>query len=1176
MKTIEQNQDEITHDELIKLFQKNPLNIRNICVLAHVDHGKTSLVDSLISYSNIISPRMAGDVRYMDSRPDEQERCITMKSSSISLAYHSETMSDNFLLNLIDSPGHVDFSYEIFSALKMVDGALVLIDVVEGICSQTESVIRQAWDEKIKCVLVFNKIDKLITTVQLSPMEAYEHLNNLLEQVNALMASLIFRDIEVDRVINKTNNDNSNTNTNESNTKSNNDNEDNIDNIIDQKENDFYFSPEKGNVIFASALDNWAFTLDTFSEILCKKFKFKKETLLKVLWGNYYYSPKTKKLTTKPPTSKSKPLFVDFILQNIYSLYNSIIIEKDFPKIQKIIDSLQVNITSKEFNQINLNKNPSIILRSIMRQWLPIPKTIFDVVIRNLPNPIQGLSSKFSLLFPHSKTEGNDFVSKLKQQIDNNIIKGDNIPTIAYISKMVPINIANIQSYTPSFPSENNNNDIIFMAFARVFTGECKLGDELYVIGPKHEPKLNRYDIIKYRFNKLYYFMGQFLHPLNTVPAGNIFSIGGLETNVFKTATISNDFNCPSIIPLHINKNSNIKVSITTENIKDLPLLLEGIKKLNRSDPAVDYYVQNNGEHILTTSGEVHLERCLKDLEDSLAKVKIKTSAPIVNFKEGLANTNYTYKAVKQNRKEEILKLEEEMQVTKTKERKTEFEEKIIEGGEENIDIQDQEEVLKSSMPMIITVKDTQKKPTKYVKTKVKDVLSKNEKKTSHFIEKQNLNVTQKAFAEDTIPNKTCSFGISSIGMTQSMIEVIEQHQKLIDEIEHNRFEIDNEMYEELMKFKTKLLNSVESNKIKKLIENYLYAFGTKDGKVNMLLIKHISKKMNYFNRMIKLFKDNTEETCEIIVNEDNNDKKQRTENTINEHLKGQSSVTEFLHEIKVGFDMAVKNGPLCEENMYGVIFIVEYVKFKENEEDKKEETPSKSEDNKNDKDESNTLKNANQVTNDPNVQQTQSTSNELSLDNANLVLPKGDKEQDSKSLTSDLSKNKSSVYGPLLGQIMGTVKDCCRKAYLNGDPRLYEGLYLCLFQIKQENVGKIYSVVNKRRGEIINEIPGEENIMSTIEAVVPVAESFGFVEEIRKKSSGLTNPMLRFYKWRIIDVDPFDIISEEDLLNFGENANTMNIAKTYINKIRQRKGLVTDEKIVQGADKQRSLAKKR
>ena len=84
----------------------------------------------------------------------------------------------------------------------MVDGALILIDVIEGICSQTESVIRQAWDEKIKCVLVFNKIDKLITTVQLDPLEAYEHLYNLLEKVNALMSSLILRDLEINHLNN--------------------------------------------------------------------------------------------------------------------------------------------------------------------------------------------------------------------------------------------------------------------------------------------------------------------------------------------------------------------------------------------------------------------------------------------------------------------------------------------------------------------------------------------------------------------------------------------------------------------------------------------------------------------------------------------------------------------------------------------------------------------------------------------------------------------------------------------------------------------------------------------------------------------------------------------------------------------------------------------------------------
>jgi ribosome assembly protein 1 len=198
----EQNEKEYNHHELIQILQKNTSNIRNICVLAHVDHGKTSLVDSLISYNNIISPKMAGNVRYMDSREDEQERHITMKASSITVIYRSEKLNSNYLLNIIDVPGHIDFSYEIFSSLKMVDGAIIMIDVIEGICSQTESAIRQAWDEKIKYILVLNKIDKLFRIVEMSPEQAYEHLKNLLEKVNAMMSSLILRDEEINNLLN--------------------------------------------------------------------------------------------------------------------------------------------------------------------------------------------------------------------------------------------------------------------------------------------------------------------------------------------------------------------------------------------------------------------------------------------------------------------------------------------------------------------------------------------------------------------------------------------------------------------------------------------------------------------------------------------------------------------------------------------------------------------------------------------------------------------------------------------------------------------------------------------------------------------------------------------------------------------------------------------------------------
>jgi ribosome assembly protein 1 len=269
-----------------------------------------------------------------------------MESSAISLYFSMLRRSapdatpeqNEYLINLIDSPGHIDFSSEVSTASRLCDGAVVLVDAVEGVCSQTVTVLRQTWVEHMKPLLVINKMDRLITELQMTPGEAYTHLTKILEQVNAVLGSffqgermeedLNWRERVDERIAaaakEKEKLDEENvTGTNgsvdtENITPSNQEFE-------EKDDEDLYFAPEKNNVIFSSAIDGWAFTVRQFASLYEKKLGIKRTVMEKVLWGDFYLDPKTKKvLAQKHLKGRAlKPMFVQLVLDQIWAVYQA-------------------------------------------------------------------------------------------------------------------------------------------------------------------------------------------------------------------------------------------------------------------------------------------------------------------------------------------------------------------------------------------------------------------------------------------------------------------------------------------------------------------------------------------------------------------------------------------------------------------------------------------------------------------------------------------------------------------------------------------------------------------------------------------------------------------------------------------------------------------------------------
>merc|ERR1712168_1510812 len=564
-----------TVDEIRGIMDKKH-NIRNMSVIAHVDHGKSTLTDSLLAKAGIIASAKAGETRATDTRKDEQERCITIKSTAISMYFEmsptdmefvkqeKEKDCNGFLINLIDSPGHVDFSSEVTAALRFTDGALVVVDCVSGVCVQTETVLRQAIAERIKPVLFMNKMDRALLELQLDPEELYQTFSRIVENVNVIIATYGGAD-------------------------------------EDGPMGCLYVSPGEGTVGFGSGLHGWAFTLKQFGEMYAKKMGINLDKMMKHLWGDYFYDAKEKKWKKSASKTAPKRGFVQWILDPIYKAFKSIMDEKQ-DEVEKLM-----KVTGVVFKGDDKDLRGKPQLKCFMRNWLPAGETLLQMIAIHLPSPLTAQNYRAEMLYEGPQ---DDDVAKAIKACD---ASG---PLMAYVSKMVPT-------------SDKGR----FYAFGRVFSGTIATGQKVRIMGPNFQPG-SKTDLYNKQIQRTILMMGRYIEAIDDVPCGNLVGLVGVDQYLVKTGAISTFEGAHNMKQMKFSVSPVVRVAVQCKTPADLPKLVEGLKRLAKSDPMVQIYSEESGEHIIAGAGELHLEICLKDLEEAHACIPIKKSDPVVSYRE--------------------------------------------------------------------------------------------------------------------------------------------------------------------------------------------------------------------------------------------------------------------------------------------------------------------------------------------------------------------------------------------------------------------------------------------------------------------------------------------------------------------------------------------------------------
>jgi len=459
------------------------------------------------------------------------------------------------------------------------------VDCIEGCAVQTETVLRQSLQERVKPCLFVNKVDRCILELQMEPEDMYSRFRKAIEDVNVIIAT-----------------------------------------YHDELMGDVQVSPDKGTVAFGSGLHGWGFNVERFAKIYAAKMGVDKEKMMKRLWGDNFFNAKKKTWTNvQQPEGCTEALpraFCQFIMTPINQLMRAIMDDhKD--KYEKMMTTLGIVLKGDDKQ---LTGKP--LMKRTMQIWINAADTLLSMIVTRLPSPRAAQKYRVENLY-----EGpmDDAAAKAIRSCDRDG------PLMMYVSKMIPT-------------SDKGR----FYAFGRVFSGTIATGQKVRIQGPHYKPGAKE-DLNIKNVQRTVLMMGRTTEQIADVPCGNTVALVGIDGYLLKSGTITTLDDAHNIADMKYSVSPVVKVAVKVKDGKDLPKLVEGLKKLSKSDPLVVCTTEESGEHVIAGCGELHVEICLKDLKEEYAQCDFTVSDPVVSYRETVADeSNVTCLAKSPNKHNRI------------------------------------------------------------------------------------------------------------------------------------------------------------------------------------------------------------------------------------------------------------------------------------------------------------------------------------------------------------------------------------------------------------------------------------------------------------------------------------------------------------------------------------------